>query len=79
MLRTARSEFVQLTPPSSGSSIQIGKGLTDAPAGSLRNIYLVVTDIEAARCRLLERGVKPADGNVLVCCSQPVRDGVIDL
>jgi catechol 2,3-dioxygenase-like lactoylglutathione lyase family enzyme len=48
---------VQLTPPGSGCSIQIGKGLTDAPAGSLRNVYLVVTDIEAARIRLLERGV----------------------
>jgi len=48
---------VQLTPPGSGCSIQIGKGLTDAPAGSLRNIYLVVTDLEAARNRLLEGGV----------------------
>ena len=48
---------VQLTPPGSGCSIQIGKGLTDAPAGSLRNIYLVVTDLEAARNRLLEGGI----------------------
>jgi catechol 2,3-dioxygenase-like lactoylglutathione lyase family enzyme len=49
---------VQLTPPGSGCSIQIGKGLTDALPGSLRNIYLVVTDLEAARRRLLEHGVK---------------------
>jgi len=48
---------VQLTPPGSSCSIQIGKRLTDASAGSLRNIYLVVTDLEAARNRLLERGV----------------------
>ena len=48
---------VQLTPPGSSCSIQIGRGLTDAPAGSLRNIYLVVTDLEAARSRLLERGI----------------------
>ena len=48
---------LQLTPPRSGCSIQIGKGLTDAPAGSLRNVYLVVTDLEAARNRLIERGV----------------------
>ena len=48
---------VQLTPPGSSCSVQIGKGLTDAPAGSLRNIFLVVTDLEAARNRLLERGV----------------------
>jgi catechol 2,3-dioxygenase-like lactoylglutathione lyase family enzyme len=52
---------VQLTPAGSGCSIQIGNGLTDAPAGSLRNIYLVVTDIEAARRRLLELGVKVGD------------------
>jgi predicted enzyme related to lactoylglutathione lyase len=49
---------VQLTPPGSRCSIQIGNGLTDAPVGSVRNIYLVVTDIEAARSRLLERGVE---------------------
>jgi catechol 2,3-dioxygenase-like lactoylglutathione lyase family enzyme len=49
---------VQLTPPGSSCSIQIGRGLTDAPVGSLRNIYLVVTDLEAVRSRLLERGVE---------------------
>ena len=49
---------VQLTPPGSGCSIQIGKGLTDAPPGSLRNTFLVVTDIEAARSRLLGHGVE---------------------
>jgi len=48
---------VQLTPPGSSCSIQIGRGLTDAPAGSLRKVYLVVTDLETARSRLLERGV----------------------
>jgi len=48
---------VQLTPPGSSCSIQIGRGLTDAPVGSVRNIYLVVTDIEAARSGLLGRGV----------------------
>jgi catechol 2,3-dioxygenase-like lactoylglutathione lyase family enzyme len=48
---------VQLTPAGSSCSIQIGNGLTDAPAGSLRNVYLVVTDLEASRSRLLERGV----------------------
>ena len=49
---------VQLTPPGSSCSVQIGKGLTDAPTGSLRNIFLVVTDLAAARSRLLERGVE---------------------
>jgi catechol 2,3-dioxygenase-like lactoylglutathione lyase family enzyme len=49
---------VQLTPPGSHCSIQIGKGLTDAPAGSLRNVHLVVTNLEATRASLLEREVK---------------------
>src|ERR1700752_2083393 len=49
---------VQLTPPGSSCSIQMGRGLTDVPVGSLRNVYLVVADLEAARNRLLERGVE---------------------
>jgi catechol 2,3-dioxygenase-like lactoylglutathione lyase family enzyme len=48
---------VQLTPPGSSCSIQIGKGLTDAPVGSVHSVYLVVADLEAARSCLLERGV----------------------
>jgi len=52
---------VQLTPPGSSCSIQIGRGLTDAPVGSFRNGYLVVADLEAARSRLLERGVEVGD------------------
>jgi catechol 2,3-dioxygenase-like lactoylglutathione lyase family enzyme len=52
---------VQLTPPGSSCSIQIGKGLSDAPAGSLRNVYLVVTDLEIARKRLLDRGVNVSE------------------
>ena len=49
--------IVPFTPPGSRCSVQIGKGLTDAPAGSLRNVFLVVTDLAAARNRLVERGV----------------------
>src|SRR5712672_3168502 len=49
---------VQVTPPGSSCSLQIGHGLTDAPVGSLRNVYLVVSDLEAARSRLLESGVE---------------------
>ena len=47
---------VQFTPPGSACSIQIGKGLTDARVGSLSNVYLVVTDLDATRTQLLERG-----------------------
>ena len=48
---------VQLTPPGSASSVQLGTGLTDAAPGSARATYLVVTDIEAARRELAGRGV----------------------
>ncbi len=49
--------FVQLTPPGSGCSIAIGKGLTDAEPGSVQGLQIVVDDIEAARSQLLENGV----------------------
>jgi predicted enzyme related to lactoylglutathione lyase len=52
---------VQMTPPGSNCSIQIGNRLTNAPIGSVCNVYLVVTDIEAARNQLLERGVEVGD------------------
>jgi catechol 2,3-dioxygenase-like lactoylglutathione lyase family enzyme len=48
---------VQLTPQGSSTSIQFGVGLTDAPPGSVRGLYLVVTDIAAVRDELVERGV----------------------
>jgi catechol 2,3-dioxygenase-like lactoylglutathione lyase family enzyme len=55
----AGDEFrvVQLTPPGSACSISIGIGITDAAPGSVRGLHLVVSDIEAARATLAERGV----------------------
>jgi catechol 2,3-dioxygenase-like lactoylglutathione lyase family enzyme len=52
---------VQLTPPGSACSVQIGTGLTDAPPGSARATFLAVTDIEAARRELTGRGVTVSD------------------
>jgi catechol 2,3-dioxygenase-like lactoylglutathione lyase family enzyme len=49
---------VQLTPPGSACSIQIGLGLTDAPPGSARATCLAVTDIQAAHRELTGRGVQ---------------------
>jgi pimeloyl-ACP methyl ester carboxylesterase len=51
----------QLTPPGSSCSIQLGTGLTDAPAGSVRKTYLVVTDLQTTREGLLERGVQVSE------------------
>jgi catechol 2,3-dioxygenase-like lactoylglutathione lyase family enzyme len=55
----AGEEFrvVQMTPPGSACSITIGIGITDAAPGSYRGTHLVVTDIEAARAELVERGI----------------------
>jgi catechol 2,3-dioxygenase-like lactoylglutathione lyase family enzyme len=48
---------VQFTPPGSPCSIHFGTGVTSAPPGSARGLYLVVSDIEAARAALVDRGV----------------------
>src|SRR5262249_14600872 len=48
---------VQLTPPGSQCSIHFGKGVTAAAPGSIQNLYLVVSDIEAARAELKGHGV----------------------
>jgi catechol 2,3-dioxygenase-like lactoylglutathione lyase family enzyme len=47
---------VQFTPPGSPASIHFGKGLTAAQPGSASGLYLVVSDIEAARAALVARG-----------------------
>ena len=48
---------VQLTPPGSACSISIGRGITTTAPGCYRGMHLVVTDIEAARAELVQRGV----------------------
>ena len=52
---------VQFTPPGSGASVIFGKNLTAAAPGSAQGLYLVVSDIEAARQDLLRRGVKVSE------------------
>ena len=48
---------VQFTPPGSQASIHFGKGVTPSAPGSAQNLYLVVSDIEAARAELVGRGI----------------------
>jgi len=50
--------FVQLTPPGSGCSIQLSSGTLNMPPGVLEGLQLVVSDVEAARAELVERGVQ---------------------
>jgi catechol 2,3-dioxygenase-like lactoylglutathione lyase family enzyme len=49
---------IQFTPPGSGCSIIFGKNVTAAAPGSAQGLYLIVSDIEAARAELLARGVE---------------------
>jgi catechol 2,3-dioxygenase-like lactoylglutathione lyase family enzyme len=50
--------FVQLTPPGSACSIALGIGVADTPPGSAAGLQLVVSDINAARGELAQRGVE---------------------
>ncbi len=49
---------VQFTPPGSGCSIQFGTNITSAAPGSAQGLYLIVSDIDAARDELAARGAK---------------------
>ena len=60
------NRIVQLTPPGSGCSIVVGEGIVpDAPAGSLKGLQLVVSDIQAARAQLVDGGVEVSEVRVL--------------
>src|SRR6266852_200770 len=48
---------IQFTPPGSGCSVIFGKNVTAAVPGSAQGLYLIVSDIKAARDELLSRGV----------------------
>jgi len=49
---------IQFTPPGSGCSVIFGKNVTAAAPGSAQGLYLIVSDIDAARDELLGRGVE---------------------
>ena len=49
---------IQFTPPGSACSVIFGRNVTAAAPGSARGLYLIVSDLEAARTDLLDRGVE---------------------
>jgi len=53
--------IMQFTPPGSGCSVIFGKNVTAAAPGSAQGLYLIVSDIEAARRELLDRGVQVSE------------------
>ena len=60
------NRIVQLTPPGSGCSIVVGEGIVpDMAPGSLKGLQLVVSDLQAARNQLLERGVEVSEIQVM--------------
>ena len=52
---------LQFTPPGSGCSVIFGRNVTAAAPGSTQGLYLIVSDIEAARDELLHRGVEVSE------------------
>jgi catechol 2,3-dioxygenase-like lactoylglutathione lyase family enzyme len=62
---------VQMTPPGSACSIVIGTGLSDMKPGSVEGLQLTVTDMDAARGELVERGVDVSDVKVLGAPGRP--------
>jgi len=64
---------VQLTPPGSGCSIVVGKGLNDMVAGSLKGLQLVVNDVRRAHAELTERRVDVSEVQVVGPSGTPPR------
>lgn len=52
---------VQFTPPGSACSVQFGTNITSAAPGSAHGLYLIVSDIEAARDHLVARGAEVSE------------------
>jgi catechol 2,3-dioxygenase-like lactoylglutathione lyase family enzyme len=50
--------IVQFTPPGSACSVQFGSNITTVEPGSSKAVYLVVSDVEAARAELAACGVE---------------------
>ena len=73
---------IQFTPPGSGCSVIFGKNVTAAAPGSAQGLYLIVSDIGAARDHLLRRGVQVSEvfhgaGDVYAGPDQPYLFGRI--
>jgi catechol 2,3-dioxygenase-like lactoylglutathione lyase family enzyme len=58
---TDNFRVIQFTPPGSGCSVIFGKNVTAAAPGSAQGLYLIVSDLAAARDELLGRGVKVSE------------------
>ena len=64
---TETMRVVHMTPPGSACSVVVGPAVVNADAdlGSGARMQLVVTDLEAARTQLIDRGVEVSEVHVL--------------
>jgi catechol 2,3-dioxygenase-like lactoylglutathione lyase family enzyme len=74
---------IQFTPPGSGCSVIFGKSVTASAPGSAQGLYLIVSDIEAAREELLGRGIEISEvfhdaGGVYAGTDEPYLFGKLD-
>ncbi len=63
---SGRSRLIQITPPGSDCSVQFGEnlfgiGVPAAASGSAQSLYLIVSDIVAARNELIALGVEVSE------------------
>ena len=56
-----KDRAIQFTPPGSACSIHFGTGVTPAAPGSAQGLWLIVSDIQAAREELVRRGVDASE------------------
>jgi catechol 2,3-dioxygenase-like lactoylglutathione lyase family enzyme len=52
---------IQFTPPGSACSVIFGQNVSPAAPGSAQGLYLIVSDLQATRKNLLDRGVQVSD------------------
>ena len=68
--------FLQLTPRGSRCSIHLRIGSRDRPAGAVRDVFLVVEDVETARRHLVHHGVEVGEVQVFEAGAyRPARPG----
>jgi catechol 2,3-dioxygenase-like lactoylglutathione lyase family enzyme len=59
--REGDDRAIQFTPPGSQCSVHFGRNLTSVPPGSAQSLWLIVSDIQAARDELVRRGVEVSE------------------
>ena len=73
---------IQFTPPGSACSVIFGRNVTAAAPGSARGLYLIVSDLDAARKALLGRGIAVSEpfhgaGDVHAGTDEPYLSGSV--